>query len=74
MSRPRMRQIMPRRLEVVIEKLDLAKESFEPQSEEWGLLDSCQDQIRNLLELYTLPLTPVDNSVDKSLGKMQGKE
>lgn len=48
MSRPR--QIMPRRLQVVIEKLDLAMESFEPSSSEWQLLANCKSQIRDLLK------------------------
>lgn len=48
MARPR--QILPRRLEVVIEKIDLAMESFEPNSEEWHLLSDCRAQIRALLK------------------------
>lgn len=49
LGRPPQRQIMPRRLEMVVEKLDLAKECFEEESPDWLMLDDCQRAIRLLL-------------------------
>lgn len=48
MSRPR--QICPRRLEIVIEKIDLALESFEPGSAGYRILAEARAQIKVLLQ------------------------
>lgn len=53
MSRPKAKQLCPRRLEIVLEKLDLAMENFEPMSPAWLLLGRCKLQVRSLLDEVT---------------------